>query len=130
MGAALGLFVFLIKNKYKKLSLHGEKVEGKLEGYEAVKLKNSTAKIPVASFFTKAGQAIIQKSEESFFPANVKKGTKVIVYYNPDNPQECMIQAKKFRQMYIVVMISSTIFFLTGLTLLLNQAGIIHVLKK
>lgn len=129
MGAAVCLFVYSINNKYKKLSQNGEKVEGMLAGYEFIKIKNNNTKVPVASFVTKTGQSITQKSEESFFPSNARKGTKVIVYYNPDNPQEFMMQGKKFRMMFIVVMIGGTVFFLTGLFLLLNYLGIVHILK-
>ena len=129
MGAALCFVVFSIRNKYKKLMQTGEKVEGTLAGYADVKIKNMNAKVPVVNFITKAGQAVTQKSEESFFPANARKGAKVVVFYNPDNPQECMIQGKKFGVMYGVVMIGGIIFLLTGLILLLNKSGVIHVLK-
>lgn len=130
MGAALSLFVFSIRNKYKKLMQGGEKVEGTLQGYESVKIKNSNLNAPVVSFVTKSGKAFTQRSEESFFPSNARKGAKVIVFYNPDDPAECMIQGKKFAVMYFVVLIGGIIFFLTGLALLLNYTGIIHILKK
>jgi hypothetical protein len=130
MGAALSLIVFSIKSKYKKLMQSGEKVEGTLQGYESVKIKNRDMNAPVVSFVTRAGKAFTQRTEDSFFPANARRGAKVVVFYNPDNPAECMIQGKKFAVMYFAVFIGGIIFFLTGLALLLNYSGLIHILKK
>ena len=130
MGATLSVIVFSIKNKYKKLTQTGEQVEGTLQGYQLVKVKNNNVKAPVVSFVTKSGKALTQTTEESFFPSNAKKGAKVNVFYNPDDPAECMIQGKKFVVMYFAVFIGGIIFFLTGLILLLNYSGLIHILKK
>jgi len=129
MGAALCFVAFSTKSKYKKLAQTGEKTEGTLEGYESVKIKNNTVQVPVASFVTKTGKAITQKTENSFFPANARKGAKIVVLYNPEHPHEFMIQGKKFTVMNTVVMIGGIVFFLTGIFLLLNYLSILHILK-
>jgi len=129
MSAVISFIVFSINNKYKRIKQIGIKTEGILAGYETVKIKNTNAKIPVASFVTQDGKKVTQKTPESFFPANAQKGAKIIVFYNPENPADFMIQGKKFRIMYLVVMIGGSIFFLSGLFFLLNYLGALHFLK-
>ena len=129
MGGAVCFIIFSVNNKYKKLKQTGVKTEGTLAGYEMVKIKNTNTKVPVASFTTKDNRKIKQKTVESFFPANARMGTKIIVFYNPENPQEFMIQGKKFYTMYLAVLILSIIFFLSGLFFSLNYLGILYFLK-
>ena len=129
ISAAVCFFAYSIKKKYSSFAQNIEKVDGKLEGYQIMKIKNRDLKVPVASFVTKDGRSVVQKSETSYFTSNAKKGTPVTVCYNTDNPLEMMILGKKFGYMYGVLMICGAIFFLTGFLLLLNYEGIIHLLK-
>ena len=130
MSAAICFLAYSIQKKYKTFAPNIEKVEGTLLGYEILKTKKADKKIPIASFVTKDGQALTQKSTESFFSSNTKKGTTITVCYNVDNPTQIMIQGKKTGQAYYVLMIVAAVFFLAGLILLLNFEGIIHILKK
>ncbi len=130
MGLGLCLFIFSIKSKYRQLVRKGEKTDGILQGYETVKIRNNTVKVPVVSFVTRAGQSFVLKDEKSFFPANAKKGSRMYVFYDPVNPEAFMIQGKKFNQMCIVVLAGGIVFILTGLILLLNYLDIIHWFKK
>ena len=130
MGFILCYVIFSIKKKYKYLSENGEKVEGTLVDYEYTKVKNRDIKVPVVRFATQDEQWITKKTEESYFPTTAKKGTKVIVFYNPGNPEEFLIQSKKFRLFYITILIGGIVFILSGFILLLNGLNIIHLFKN
>ncbi|MBS1668143.1 MAG: DUF3592 domain-containing protein [Bacteroidetes bacterium] len=130
MGATICFLAYSIQKKYKTFAPNIEKVEGKLLGYEMEKTKNVFKKIPIVSFVTKDGDAHTQKSTDSFFSTNTKKGTAITVCYNVDNPAQIMIQGKKSGETLKVLMISAGIFFLAGLILLLDFENIIHILKK
>jgi hypothetical protein len=130
LGAGISFFAYSIKMKYLGFSKHVERVEGKLVGYELVKINNKNRKVPVASYVTQSGIAFTQNSTESFFASNAKIGTPVVVFYNTDNPREMMIQGKKFGMMSGVLIIGGIVFCLTGFIFLLNYEDYIHLFQK
>ena len=92
--------------------------------------KNDTSKYPVVRFTTKENELFTLPVQDSYLPGRVKKGKKVTVLYNPDNPQEFAIQLPNEKLMFATVLTGSAIFILSGILLLLNQLNIIHILKK
>jgi len=129
MGVIMSVIIASTKNKYKKLSKNKEKADGVLMGYESSTVKTNNLKIPVVRFETRAKQQIVQKTEANFYSDNAKKGSKVLVFYDPANPEEFMIQSKHFQLTYSIIMIVGILFSLTGLILLLNYTGVIKLFK-
>jgi len=129
MGVILCLVISSIKNKYRNLSKNGEKTEGTLVDYEISSVKNTNLKFPVVRFITKNEQQIIKKTENSFYSTTAKKGSRVIVFYNPSNPEEFMIQGKNFKLMYGIVMAGGILFSLSGVILILNYTGVLKLFK-
>jgi len=129
MGIIVCLVMFSMKNKYRLLASIGEKADGTLVDFEYPKAKNNSPKLPVARFKTKDEQWITGKTENSLLSNNAQKNSQVIIFYNPANPEEFMIQGRNFKLMYLIVMAGGILFTVSGVLLLLNYAGILKFFK-
>jgi hypothetical protein len=130
MGIIITLMISSIQRKYRRFSLQSEKVEGKLIRYELTAVRNHQVKMPVVEFTTKENRTLTGKSEDSYFSSYAKIGTKVVVFYNPSHPEKFMIQGKKFRSLYITVLVGGIAFIVSGAVLLLDHSRLIHLFRK
>jgi Protein of unknown function (DUF3592) len=128
MGITVLLFTVTARNK--SLIKQGIKTEGVITDYETLAEKNDTNKYPIVRFTTQKEETYTLPSSDGFLPGRVKKGKKVIIMYNPENPKEFEIQLGNEKLMFITLTGGAIIFIITGLLLLLNQLDIIHIFKK
>ena len=128
----MGITVFLLtlRSANKNLIKPADKTEGVIVDFNDPPRKNDTSKYPVVRFTTKENELFTLPVQDSYLPGRVKKGKKVTVLYNPDNPQEFAIQLPNEKLMFATVLTGSAIFILSGILLLLNQLNIIHILIK
>jgi Protein of unknown function (DUF3592) len=128
----MGMTVLLLvlKSRNKNLIKHGDKTEGVIVDYDSSFQKNDTNKFPVVRFTTKKEELFTITSPDGFLPARVKKGKKVTILYNPDNPKEFTIQLPNEKLMFGTLVTGAIVFTVTGLILLLNELNVIHVFKK
>jgi Protein of unknown function (DUF3592) len=128
----MGLTVLLLslRTRNNNLLKHGDKVAGVIVDYETASQKNDTNKYPIVRFTTQKEELFTLPSAEGFLPGRVKKGKKVTILYNPQNPKEFTIQLPNEKLMFITLISGAVLFTLTGIILLLNQLDIIHIFKK
>ncbi len=128
------LVVFMMqKNRLKIAHLlkNGARAEGTVIDHAAVSGNANNSVYPVIRFMTGNNQSVTVTSKEGFLPGRARKGKKLIVFYNPSDPQnDFTIQLPKEKIMYITVFCFGILIILTGVVLLLNQLDIIHILKK
>jgi hypothetical protein len=129
MGGLLLFVITQIRAKYKRLSA-GEMVIGHVSGFETVTGKKAPGQTPVIKFTTLSNVAVEKRSDDSILSARIKKGTKVKVFYDPQKPEDFIAQSMQFKVTTMVVLVASTIFTLFGLLLILNDVGLIHLLKQ
>jgi Protein of unknown function (DUF3592) len=124
------VLLFTMTSRKKSLIKQGIKTEGVIIDYETSTEKNDTNKYPIVRFTTQKEEVYTLPSPDGFLPGRVKKGKKVIIMYNPENPKEFVIQLDNEKLMFITLTGGAIVFTITGLLLLLNQLGIIHIFKK
>jgi len=130
MGATICFIMIRSRSKKKHLYKYGQRTEAIVINIKVSDLKNDKSKYPVVQFSTATQETITATSTEGFFSSPIKKGKKVIVMYNKENPNDFMIQLPKEKMTFITVVVAGSLFFLTGFLLLLNQLDIIHLLNK
>ncbi|HVX50174.1 MAG TPA: DUF3592 domain-containing protein [Chitinophagaceae bacterium] len=129
MGSVLIYIILQMQSKYRALK-NGAKAEGVIDGFETRIQKRATLTIPIIRFTTGQGQIISKASEDSVLSARIKKGVKVTVLYDPENPLHFIAKAKYFNTYSITVLVLSSIFTIFGLILILNDIGLIHLFKQ
>ena len=129
-GSLLCYIMYSEKRKHRKFGGNSISVQGVVVDYETGGEKNQATKFPVVRFTTQNGDTVIKKSTEGFFSTRIKKGMKITVIYNREEPADFLLIQPKFQSLYITVIIGGMLFVLSGLILALNEAGIVHLFKK
>ena len=117
-----------VKRKNKLIESSGEKVEGSIENIVYENRKGKIYKYPIVRFITKEQQRIVKRSDENVV-SGFKKGGKVLVFYDPADPNKFQIQSFKYNQFYFTILLGSIVFTIAGIMLALNEAGVIHWFK-
>lgn len=128
MGGILAFVVIQMRSKYARLSSGGKAV-GTVAAIEVITKKNITIPTPVIQFVTSNNVSVSKTSEASILSPRIKKGTKVKVFYNPQNPEDFIAQSMQFKMTTLVVLTMSIIFVLFGILLTLNDLNVIHLFK-
>jgi hypothetical protein len=126
--------VFILQKNRSKIShliKAGIRTEGVVVDHATAAANNNNSAFPVVRFTTNQEQSLTITSKEGFLPGRVRKGKKLVVLYNPANPQQdYAIELPKEKLMYYTVLCGGILFIVAGTILLLNQLDIIHLLKK
>ena len=117
-----------IRKKNKLIEASGEKVEGTIENIVYENHKGTVYKHPIIRFLTREQQRIVKRSAENIV-SGFKKGGKVLVFYDPADPNKFQIQSLKYNQFYFTILLGSIVFTIAGIMLALNEAGVIHWFK-
>lgn len=107
-GAAFMLIAIIFLFQWRKMSNNGIRAEGIV--VELQRRKNSRSTFPVVSFKTIGNISVTKIPDFSSFPARVKVGDKVKVIYNPDDPNDFMVESGPAR---------SIAFLLIGLAMII-----------
>jgi hypothetical protein len=93
IGIALFYVAFKFRLNIKNIAKNGEQVEGIV--FDTVEDDNpkSQAKYPIIRFVTSKKEWITEQYNISTLPGFLKKGQKVIIVYNPDNPKEFFVKS-------------------------------------
>jgi hypothetical protein len=83
-----------IQSKYKLLLDIGEKSEGIVFDLEKSKNSEFNSQYPIIRFLTKKNEWITKAANLGISVSTYKQGDKVNVIYNPDKPEEFMIESK------------------------------------
>ena len=80
---------------------------------------------PVFQFSTFLNEQITQRSKVGSNPPAYKQDEEVVIFYNPEKPQQFVVQKdKRFRLIFLIIGGLATIFFLVGLF------GLLPVIKE
>lgn len=107
-GAVFMMIALIFLFKLRKMTNHGIRTEGTIVELQRRKYSRST--FPVVSFQTIGNILITKVPEFSSFPGNVKVGDRVKVIYNPDDPNDFIVESGPAR---------SIGFLLIGLALII-----------
>jgi hypothetical protein len=83
-----------VQSKYKLLSEIGEKSEGIVFDSEKSKNSDSNLQYPIIRFQTRKNEWITKAVDSGISTSTYKQGDKINVIYNPDKPEEFMIESK------------------------------------
>ena len=83
-----------VQSKYKLLSETGEKSEGIVFDSEKSKNSDSNLQYPIIRFQTRKNEWITKAVDSGISTSTYKQGDKINVIYNPDKPEEFMIESK------------------------------------
>ena len=83
-----------IQSAYKLLSENGEKSEGIVFSSEEAKNSKFNMRYPIIRFLTKKNEWITKAVDSGFILSNYKQGDKVNVIYDPNKPEDFMIESK------------------------------------
>jgi len=93
ISIALLYVAFKFRLSTKKIAKNGTQTEGVVFDIVASNNINSQAKYPLIRFVTAKKEWITEQYNISTLPGLFKKGQKVIVVYNPDNPKEFFVKS-------------------------------------
>lgn len=93
IGIALSYVGFKLQSKVKRIAKNGIQTEGVV--FDTVQSSNieSMAKYPIIRFVTLEKEWITETYNISTVPGLLKKGQKITVIYNPDNPKEFFVKS-------------------------------------
>ncbi len=93
IGIALFYLAFKFRSNIKNIAKNGEQVEGIV--FDIVEDNNpqSQAKYPIIRFVTSNKEWITEQYNISTLPGLFKKGQKLSIVYNPDNPKEFFVKS-------------------------------------
>lgn len=93
IGIALFYVAFKFRINTKNIAKNGEQAEGVV--FDIVESDNikSQAKYPIIRFVTSKKEWITEQYNISTLPGLFKKGQKVTIVYNPDNPKEFFVKS-------------------------------------
>jgi hypothetical protein len=94
IGLALLYVAFTFRTSVKKLSKNGQQTEGIIFDFIESDNLDNQIKYPIIRFVTTKKIWITEQYNISPFAGFFKKGKKVIVVYNPDNPKEFIVKSK------------------------------------
>jgi hypothetical protein len=94
VGLALLYFAFTFRRTAKKLTKNGRETEGVV--FDIIESNNldNQIKYPIIRFVTTEQTWITEQYNISTLLGSFKKGQKVVVIYNPDNPREFIVKSK------------------------------------
>lgn len=107
-GAVFIMIATIFLFKWRKMTHTGIRTEGTI--VELQRRKNSRSTFPVVSFQTIGNISITKVPDFSSFPAKIKVGDKVRVIYNPNDPNDFVVESGPAR---------SIGFLLIGLALII-----------
>jgi len=108
-----GAFQFQLKTK--RLSFKGAEAEGIVFDIVESDNINSHANYPIIRFLTSQKEWITEEYDISVTPSLFKKGQRVSVIYNPDNPKEFFIKSESAVLMPVLAIILAIILLAAGL---------------
>jgi hypothetical protein len=126
----LTICFLLMKPGNKRLKKNGNKVAGIIVDGESTIHYNDGNIYPSVKFTTQKNELFTLTSTEGYLPARVKTGKKVTVFYDPQNPRDFTIVLPNEQLMFVTLIAAALLFTVAGAILLLNELGIIHLLKK
>jgi hypothetical protein len=94
IGVVLIWLSIKIQAKYKQLLNSGERSEGIVFDLERSKNSDSIAQYPIIRFLTKKEVWITKRVDLGISFSTYKQGDKVNVIYNPEKPEEFMVESK------------------------------------
>lgn len=99
IGIGFILIYYFRKKKYNKLLVTGIAVEGVIFDFETSYISYSGSESrdipkPIIRFVTLKQEWITEKYETGFTFSDWKAGDKVMVYYNPENPEEFVVSTR------------------------------------
>ena len=97
---------FYFYYKRQKLVKHGNKTEGIVVDVE----QKAGDKFPVIEFKTAKGENIVQRYNQH--TSKMRKGNRVPVYYNPDNPADFMIDNVSEKWAPLLLILISIVFLI------------------
>ena len=115
ISIALFYGAFQFRLKTKKISVKGVEAEGIVFYIVESDNINSHANYPVIRFLTSEKEWITEEYDISAGPNLFKKGQRVSVIYNPDNPREFFIKSESTILMPVLAIILAVILLAVGL---------------
>lgn len=94
IGAVLIWLSIKNQSKYKQLLNSGERSEGIVFDLGKNKNSDSNAQYPIIRFLTKKEVWITKRVDLGISFSTYKQGDKVSVIYNPEKPEEFMLESK------------------------------------
>ncbi|AXY73726.1 DUF3592 domain-containing protein [Paraflavitalea soli] len=107
-GAVFMLIPLVFLFKWRKMNNTGIRTEGTIVEFQ--RRKNARSAFPVVTFQTIGNISITKVPDFSSFPTKVKVGDKVSIIYNPDDPNDFIVESGPGR---------SIAFLLIGLALII-----------
>lgn len=92
IGTGIMVVIFFVKQKNKKILENGIEVEGVINGFEHIDSLSNNSRFPIIRFQTQNGVLITEKANIALPPLILKKGQKVKVIYQIDNPKEFVLK--------------------------------------
>jgi Protein of unknown function (DUF3592) len=115
IGAVLLYLAFRIRRKVKKIARTGIHAEGTVIDLVDVNIsKDIVPQFPVIRFVTLKGEGVTEQYNISA-PSLPKKGQKVDIVYNPENPKEFFINTKTTTKAPKVLIILAIVCFAVGI---------------
>ena len=120
MGIAVLYMAVKFRSNTKNIAKNGEQVEGVV--FDIVQDTNpqSQAKFPVIRFVTSQKEWITEQYNISTLPGFLKKGQKLIIIYNPDNPKEFFVKSRINSIVPVLLFIFGIIILSIGVIKLLH----------
>jgi hypothetical protein len=120
VGIALLYVAFKFRLNIQKIAKKGIETEGVIFDVVPSKKPDSRANYPLIRFVTTEKEWITEEYSVSTIPGLFKKGQKVTVVYNSDNPKEFFIRSPITSLVPILMMILAIIILATGVCKLLH----------
>jgi hypothetical protein len=120
MGIAVLYMAVKFRSNTKNIAKNGEQVEGVV--FDIVQDTNpqSQAKFPVIRFVTSRKEWITEQYNISTLPGFLKKGQKIIIIYNPDNPKEFFVKSRTNSIVPVLLFLFGMIILSMGVVKLLH----------
>jgi preprotein translocase subunit SecE len=124
------LFVMLRNRaKNRRLIKGGYRSEGIIVDAKPATGKNKNGKHAVVKFVTATEETLILESSENYLAGKVKKGKKVMVWYDPIKPEDFIIVWPEDKITFIMAIVFGILFILGGIFFLLNYLEILTLYK-
>jgi Protein of unknown function (DUF3592) len=120
IGIALLYVAFKFRVSTQKIAEKGIETEGVIFDVVPSKNPDSRANYPLIRFVTTEKEWITEEYSVSTIPGLFKKGQKVTVVYNSDNPKEFFVKSPITSLVPILLTILAVIILATGICKLLH----------
>lgn len=119
-GLAVFYFGLTLQRSIARLQKTGKPSVGIVFDFADSDMSDSNVKYPIIRFVTLDQQWVTEKYNFSGLPGSFKKGQKVTVWYNPDNPKEFTIQSSTTVAAPIFVFAVAVLIVVMGVLQLLH----------